>query len=115
MLMLHYNKLYGIIMLTCGVIVGILSLLTRDYLNLFWVLIMFVLGVSVLSRTYVTVEPNNITVYALLGPQKRPFPYTSPGQIKIENGSLFVDGKRLPVARWLVDASDWTLLENKFK
>jgi hypothetical protein len=67
------------------------------------------MGVLTLTRTYFRVGHDVVEVLAMLGPAKREYPYES---LVYDNGRLFaVDGagerRRIPVARWIAHSGDW--------
>jgi hypothetical protein len=81
--------------------------------------ILFVwIAVLYMRRPYFIVEERRIVTPALIGPIRREFAFGGPDSMKVEGGSVYVqkDGqwKRLPVRRWMSDATDWKALEDRF-
>ncbi|GAA4004026.1 hypothetical protein GCM10022247_26240 [Allokutzneria multivorans] len=109
----RYNPFAGTVLVVLGVLClflgGWLTLLGEFTPTLIVGAITTLVGVLQLTRPYFVVTPTSIVVPSLIGPLKREIPY---GRLVFEDGKLFavgVDGdrKRLPVSRWLANATDW--------
>src|SRR5262245_9463640 len=67
----------------------------------------FISGIGYLTRTYFEVGNDRVTLFAVLGPLKREFPFASRADLHIEGGRLFVGGEKLPIRRGQANATDW--------
>jgi hypothetical protein len=64
-------------------------------------------GILMMTRPAFALEPGKIVVFALIGPLTRDFPYSSPSEIRIENGKLYVGTRKVPITERRCDQTDW--------
>jgi hypothetical protein len=110
-----YSKAWGValVVLSCA----LLALLTlngtwarRDitlYGPALAALSCLISGIGYLTRTYFEVGPDRITLFAVLGPLKREFPFRSRADLRVDGGRLFVGSRKLPIRRGQANAADW--------
>src|SRR5262249_54774682 len=110
-----YKKAWGVALIVMsGVLMMLLVVsgaLARQDMSLFGpglaALASLIPGIGYLTRTYFEVGPDRVLLFALIGPLRREYPYSSPSELRIEGGKLFVRGKKIPVSRGQADAADW--------
>jgi hypothetical protein len=109
----RYNMLVGVVLVVLGAVCTFLGL---------WLLLLgefspaviaglapLLIGVLYLARPYFWVHQNTVEIPAVFGPVKRRFPFQT---LALDGGkvvALMSDGtrKKVPVARWMANASDW--------
>ena len=110
-----YKKAWGVVLV---VMAGVLMLLlvfsgaiARMDMSLFGpglaAVASLITGIGYLTRTYFEVGADRVTLSALIGPLRREYPFSSPAELRIENGKLFVRGKKVAISRGQADAADW--------
>jgi hypothetical protein len=110
-----YKKAWGVVLIVMsGVLILLLVVsgaIARHDMSLFGpgiaAVASLITGIGYLTRTYFEVSPNRITVFALIGPLRREYPYSSRADLRIEGGKLFVAGKKVPISRGQADAEAW--------
>src|SRR5262245_52336986 len=110
-----YKKAWGVALLVMAGVLLVLLVLSgafaRGDMSLFGpglaALASLVTGISYLVRTYFEVSVDRITLFALLGPLRREYPFSSPSELRIEGGKLFVRGQKVPISRGQADSADW--------
>ncbi|HVZ40711.1 MAG TPA: hypothetical protein VHI13_15635 [Candidatus Kapabacteria bacterium] len=109
-----YNKVLAIIFLALGGFNVVVNAITHGTpIAFFSGGMSLLIGALYLSRTYFIVEPDRITVKALLGPLTRTYEFSSYSDLVVENGgrSVYVregsDMRKIRVSRWLSNGSDW--------
>jgi hypothetical protein len=60
-----------------------------------------------LVRPLFEVGDNQITLFALIGPVKRKFPFSDKREVRVEGDRIYVGSRRLPVKRWVCNRTDW--------
>lgn len=99
------NLLFGIITsltgrFNAGVITGLLFV---------------VMGVMLRDRLYFSIDRQQVTLAAMIGPIKRTLPIASPADVKLEDNKLYVKKQdkwqNIGVAKWLSHKDDWYNLE----
>src|SRR5262245_59090606 len=64
-------------------------------------------GICYLTRPCFELGADRITLFALLGPLRREYPYSGATDLRLEGGRLFVRGKKVPIWRFQADGTDW--------
>ena len=110
-----YKKAWGVaLIIMSGVLMMLLVLsgaFARQDMSLFGpglaAIASLITGIGYLTRTYFEVGPDRVTVFALIGPLRREYPYSSRADLRIEGGKLFVAGKKVPISRGQADTEAW--------
>jgi hypothetical protein len=67
---------------------------------------------------YLRIESNKITLYALLGPFKREFPYQSPEDVRVDRSRLLVTSggvtRAITAPTWMVNQIEWARVQDNF-
>jgi hypothetical protein len=108
-----YRKPLGVSLVVIAGILMLARVLTKDIsFSDFIVPILFaVLGISLLARPYFIVDDHTLVLYALVGPFKKRYAFSSLTALKLEGQrvSLIEDNrtKHLKISSWLADQQDW--------
>lgn len=108
----HYSKVWGGVFLGLGILTTMLNLLARTLIpNGIVGLILILVGVLYLTRTYVEVSPTTLEVRAPIGRVAKRYTFSSLGALVIEDGKIFVteggQRTRVKLSRMLADKRDW--------
>ena len=114
----HYSRLYRYLILGLGVLNIVIGLTPGNAISLIVGLLFAAFGFIALSRVYLRVEPNVITLYALIGPFKREFPYQSPADVTVDGSRLLVrteaGTRSVSAPSWMVDQAEWVRVQDEF-
>jgi hypothetical protein len=121
-LMAYYNKTPGALLLAGGA-TGVAYYLWSatqigSQLSPFVGLaaIVFGLGCYCWRRPYFLLEPQQITVYSLLGIEKKRYSFESWEFVKADSRRIYIDDngitKKVAVAPWLVRRDDWAAMRS---
>jgi hypothetical protein len=114
----HYSRLYRYLIIALGVVNILVGLTPGNTISLIVGVLFIALGGIALSRVYLRVEPNVIILYALIGPFKREFPYTSPADVTVAGNRLLIQSggttRAISAPRWMVDQIEWARLQDNF-
>jgi hypothetical protein len=110
-----YKKAWGVaLMVMAGVLMMLLVLsgaFARQDMSLFGpglaAIASLITGIGYLTRTYFEVAADRVILFALIGPLRREYSYSSRADLRIEGGKLFVAGKKVPISRGQADAEGW--------
>src|SRR5215471_1498693 len=110
-----YKKAWGVVLVVMsGVLMMLLvfsGAITRMDMSLFGpglaAVASLITGIGYLTRTYFEVGADRVTLFALIGPLRREYPFSSRSELRIENGKLFVGGKKVAISRGQADTGDW--------
>ncbi|MEM8502365.1 MAG: hypothetical protein AAF716_04350 [Cyanobacteria bacterium P01_D01_bin.1] len=121
-LMAHYNKLPGVFFLAGGVAGSVYSLWMATQIDaqlspFFGLAVASVgLGFYCWQRPYFLLEPRQLTVYNLLGMEKKRYSFESWEFVKADGRRIYIDDngitKKVAVAPWLVKQEDWAAMRN---
>ena len=121
-LMAYYNKTPGILFLASGVVGTAYALWSATQIgNNLSPLVglaagFFGLGFFCLQRPYFLLEPQQLTVYNLLGMEKKRYTFESWEFVKADSRRIYIDDngitKKVPVAPWLVKRDDWAAMRS---
>jgi hypothetical protein len=110
-----YKKAWGVVLVVmAGVLMMLLvfsGAIARMDMSLFGpglaAVASLITGIGYLTRTYFEVGADRVTLFALIGPLRREYPFSSRAELRIENGKLFVRGQKVAISRGQADAGDW--------
>ncbi|MBE9060875.1 hypothetical protein [cf. Phormidesmis sp. LEGE 11477] len=121
-LMAYYNKIPSTLLLAGGIagtayylwsatqIGNSLSPLTGLAVGFFG------LGCYCLQRPYFLLESQRLTVYNLLGMEKKRYTFESWDVVKADSRRIYIDDngitKKVPVTPWLVKGDDWAVMRS---
>lgn len=69
---------------------------------------MIYLGVNTLRQPYARYNKTELILYRLTGSVRKKITYADPSEIKIQEGRLMYQGKKLKLNNWFVRQSDWS-------
>jgi hypothetical protein len=79
--------------------------------NLFTGPLLLILGITYLRNPYAQVTSHALTILPPLGfGRQQVFEYSSPSELRIDRGRLYLGQKRIPLIRWFVAVRDWQAL-----
>jgi len=110
-----YKKAWGVVLVVMSGVLMMLLLfsgaIARMDMSLFGpglaAVASLIAGIGYLTRTYFVVGADRVTLFAVIGPLRREYPYSSRAELRIDNGKLFVRGQKVPISRGQADAGDW--------
>ena len=114
-MVLHYKPAMGISFLVVATFMILVSLMLGPPQTLVAGIILLVVGALYLSRPFAEVKAKEVVVYALIGPVRKTFPFTSISELRVADGKLYLGPDMLPVSKWLVKAGDWNALIARVK
>lgn len=115
---ISYKKIWGVL---CLMLSGLACCLVAAFnqtgeklpfaiVGAFWLFV--VLGILLLTRSYVEVWKDILFVKPLIGSGVKRYVYQSSKDFSIENQDVFLTNngirQKLPVSTWLVDKNGWT-------
>lgn len=114
----HYSRLYRYLILGLGIFNVVAGFISSSALSLIIGVIFTILGLIAMKRVYLRVGENVITLYSLIGPLKREFPYKSPADITVDKARLLIrtDGgvRSITAPSWMVDQVEWARVQDNF-
>lgn len=119
MYQIHYNKIWGRLYITIGILTGIIFITGGFTLN-DWTIYGYLLasfyiiaiGYSMLKKHYVTYDFIEIRIYGHFGMLRKVYHFDGPNDILVKNNRLYCNGKKLRLNDWLVDKQDWERMKN---
>lgn len=121
-LMAYYNKMPGAFFLAGGVVGTAYYLWSATQIGhslspFIGLAVGFLgLGYYCLQRPYFLLEPQQLTVYNLLGMEKKRYTFESWEFVKADSRRIYIDDngitKKVPVTPWLVKAGDWAAMRS---
>lgn len=113
-MVVRYKGAWAAVMLTLGglSILMMLILLMMGGRMLWGSLIAGVIctmvGLGYLRRPYFEVFDDHLLIRAAMGPVTKQYPFSSPSEVEVRDGKVFVQGKKLGISSWLANNDDWT-------
>ncbi|WP_038016073.1 hypothetical protein [Synechococcus sp. PCC 7335] len=121
-LMAYYNKTPGVLFLAGGMVGTAYSLWSATQVSISLLPLaglaigFFGFGCYCLQRPYFLLEAHQLTVYNLLGMEKKRYTFESWEFVKADSRRIYIDDngitKKVPVAPWLVKRDDWAAMRS---
>ena len=122
-----YAPWLGIVILSLGVLNVVLAvwvmLLSAEFsTTIITGIVLTLMGILYLTRTYFVVAPNRITLYNLIGSAVKRYVYTSPKELQLKGNTIYIEtiegapskqsaSQKVKIAKWMTRAEDWRQLE----
>ena len=109
----RYNRRDAVLILAGAGVLAVLLAITphhRDiafYGPLLAVLAATLAGTLMLIRPMFALADDRITVFALIGPLRKEFPFAAKTELRIDDDRVYLGDRALPIKRGRCDATDW--------
>jgi hypothetical protein len=113
---LTYNKAFGVLLLVAALfILGVAVLTGKMFPQAISGGILALASIGYLTQPAFVIAAGGVQVKNLLGMTMRTVPFSTWSELTLRDGQLYARDQRVKVARWLISASDWALLERKIR
>ncbi len=114
MYQINYDKKWAIIYWVAGFGTGIIFILggfiLRDYTLPFYAIssaYLAAIGFSISKNPYCFYGLTEIKVFGHFKMERKIYRFDGPGDVKVKNNRLYINGKKLKLSAWMVDKQDW--------
>lgn len=102
-----FSKKWAVAMLTIGAAMVTLNVVIGNVIGLIPGAVCLVVGAAYAWRPYFRIDSGVVIVKAPIGPVERRYPFDSADDVKIENGKIWIKGKKLGLSKFLADNTQW--------
>ena len=104
---IRYRTGLAVFILVAGAFVLLTSIITGPSVSTFTGTLCLVIGIGYLVRPLAELTDTELTLLALFGPLKKPYPVA---ELRVVDGKIYCGEKKVRIARWVTNTQDWRAL-----
>jgi hypothetical protein len=104
---IRYSTGLAVFILVAGAFVLLTSFITGPSVSTFTGSLCLVIGIGYLVRPLAELTESDLTLLALFGPLKKPYPVA---QLRVVDGKIYCGEKKVRIAGWVANTQDWRAL-----